>query len=299
MFIASPGHDLICSDYSAIEAVVLAALSGEQWRLDVFNTHGRIYETSGSKIGGVSFETLIEYKKSTGQHHPLRKLGKTAELASGYQGWLGAWKAFNADSFMSEDEIEQAILAWRAASPMIVEMWGGQPNWKRDEYYGLEGMAILAVMNPGVTYDFRGISYVVKQNILYCRLLSGRYLVYHKPCLQINHERNDSYQLSFEGYNSNPNNGSIGWIRMPTYGGKLTENVVQATARDILAEAIVKLEKANYPVVLHVHDEIVSEIPENFGSIEEFENIMSQPPMWAYNWPIKASGGWRAKRYGK
>ncbi len=299
LFISKDGYDLICSDYSAIEAVVLAALAGEEWRLEVFRTHGKIYEMSASKITGVAFEDFIKHKEETGQHHPLRKkVGKVAELASGYQGWIGAWKQFGADKFFTEDEMKTAILAWRAASPRIVEMWGGQSKPWRNEYFGLEGAAIQAVLNPGVPFEFRGITYLTYNDILYCTLLSGRKLIYHRPRLENDNERG-GFKLSFEGYNSNPKNGPTGWLRMYTYGGKLTENVVQATSRDILANAIVNLEKAGYPVVLHVHDEICCEVKENFGSIEELESIMCTLPSWAKNWPIRAIGGWRGKRYRK
>ena len=299
LFVAKEGHDLICSDYSAIEAVVLAALAGETWRMDVFHTHGKIYEMSASKITGTPFEQYVQFKKDTGRHHEDRKKGKVAELASGYQGWIGAWKNFGADKFMSEEEIKRAILAWRKASPKIVEFWGGQErNW-RPEFYGIEGAAIQAVLNPGVEFSYRGIKYIVNRSVLYCQLLSGRLLTYHNPQVLPSERRPGTLSLSFEGWNTNVKYGATGWVRMDTYGGKLTENIVQATARDILAHAIVNLEKAGYPIVLHVHDEIVSEIPKNTGSIEEFEEIMSKLPKWAAGWPVKASGGWRGFRYGK
>lgn len=300
MFIPEDGKDFICSDYSAIEAVVLAALAGEEWRMEVFRTHGKIYEMSASKITGIPFEEYIRHKEETGQHHPTRKtVGKVAELASGYGGWIGAWKAFGADAFFSEDEIKKAVLAWRAASPAIVEFWGGQVRGWFPELFGLEGMAVAAIITPGEIFDFRGFKWQVREDILYCKLLSGRELTYHKPRLRPSERKNGTYTISFEGWNSNPKYGAPGWGRLDTYSGKLTENVVQAVARDILAHAIVNLERAGYPVVLHVHDEIVSEIPEGFGSIAEFEEIMSTMPTWANNWPLKASGGWRAKRYGK
>ncbi len=300
LFISAPGHDLICSDYSAIEAVVLAALAGEEWRLEVFRTHGKIYEMSACKITGIDFDEFALYKSTTGQHHPMRaKVGKVSELASGYQGWIGAWKQFGADKFFSDEEIKKAILAWRKASPAIVEMWGGQQkNWQPC-YYGLEGAAISAILSPGNKFSYRAISYLMSGNILYCELPSGRFITYHKPVLSPSDRRAGTYSISFEGWNTSPKQGKMGWIRMSTYGGKLIENVVQAVARDILAHAIVNLEKANYPVVLHVHDEIVAEIPEGYGSVEEFENIMSTLPSWAADWPIRANGGWRAKRYGK
>jgi len=299
MFIPAEGHDFICSDYSAIEAVVLAALAGEEWRMEVFRTHGKIYETSAGKITGQPLQFYLDYKVNTGINHIDRKLGKVAELASGYGGWIGAWKAFGADSFMSEDEIKQAVLAWRAASPAIVEFWGGQTRGWQPEFYGLEGAAVQAILSPGQVFDCRGFEWQVRDDILYCRLLSGRNLTYHKPRLRPSDRRNGTYAISFEGWNSNPKYGPPGWVRMDTYAGKLTENVVQAVARDILAHAIVNLERSGYPVVIHVHDEIVAEIPEGFGTIEEFERIMSTMPAWAKDWPLRASGGWRAKRYGK
>ena len=300
LFISKPGYDLICSDYSAIEAVVLAELAGEEWRQEVFRTHGKIYELSASKITGIPFEEFLAYKQETGQHHIMRKkVGKIAELASGFGGWIGAWKAFGADQYFTDEEINQAILAWRKASPAIVEFWGGQQrNWL-PEFYGLEGAAVQAVLSPGTKFSYRGLSYLVRGDILYCELLSGRYLVYHQPRVSPSTRRPGTLSLSFHGWNTNPKYGAVGWVQMETYGGKLTENVVQATARDILAHAIVNLERSGYSVVLHVHDEIVSEIPENWGSIDEFEQKMSSLPYWAEGWPVKASGGWRAKRYAK
>lgn len=300
LFVAAPNKDLICSDYNAIEAVVLAMLADEKWRIEVFRTHGKIYEMSASTLTGIPFEKLLMYKATTGQHHPSRKtFGKVSELGSGFGGWIGAWKNFGAGEFLNDDEIKKAILAWRAASPNIVEFWGGQERRWVPEFYGLEGMAVLAVQNPGNEYNHRGICYLVRNDVLYCRLLSGRYIVYHKPRLRPSSRRPGTVSLSFEGWNTNPKYGAIGWVRMDTYSAKLCENVVQATARDILAHAIVQLEKAGYPVVLHVHDEIVCEIPEGFGSLEEFERVMSTMPDWAADWPVKASGGWRAKRYAK
>lgn len=297
LFIAATNHDLIGSDYSAIEAVVLAALAGEDWRLDVFKTHGQIYEMSASKITGIPFEEFERYKIANNQHHPARKkIGKVAELASGYGGYINAWKNFGASEFFNDDEIKKAVLAWRKNNPSIVEMWGGQEKDYKICFYGLEGMAISAVIKPGTFFEYRGIKYIMHNDILYCQLLSGRYITYHKPRLV---KSSRGLNLSFEGWNTNIKYGAVGWVRMNTYGGKLTENIVQATARDILAHAIINLEKAGYKVVLHVHDEIVVEVPENISSIEEIETIMNKMPDWAANWPIKASGGWRAKRYQK
>lgn len=291
LFSAGPNCDLICSDYSAIEAVVLAALAGEEWRLEVFRTHGKIYEMSAAKITGIPFEDFQRHKAETGDHHPMRKkVGKVAELASGYQGGYGAWLAFGADKHLAEQEIRDAIKAWRKESPNIVDFW-----------HGLEDAAVAAVQNPGQCYAYRGITYGVKGDVLYCQLLSGRKLCYHAPRLHpdVTPWGKQVLKLTYMGWNTDYKKGPTGWLRLDTYGGKLCENVVQATARDILTHALVNVERAGYAVVLHVHDEIVSEVLAGTGSVEEFENIMATLPPWCADWPIKAAGGWRGSRYRK
>ena len=290
LFCAAPGHDLICSDFSAIEAVVLAELAGETWRQDVFRTHGKIYETSASKLTGKTLEYYLEYKKENDKHHPHRKLGKVAELASGYGGGLGAWKAFGADEFMDDDQIRESVKAWRDASPMVVALW-----------WGLQDAALMAITNPGYCYAYRGISYGVSDDILYCQLPSGRRLTYHQPRI---HQKmmpwgKETTCITYYGWNSNYLNGPVGWMRLETYGPKLTENLVQAVSRDILAHSMLALDRAGYPIVLHVHDEVVSEVPHGCGSVEEFEQIMGRMPAWATGWPVKAAGGWRGLRYRK
>lgn len=302
LFIAAPEHDLVSSDYTAIEAVVLACLAGEQWRIDLFRAKGKIYEASGAKVRGLSYEEVIEYKARTGNHHACRKQGKVLELACGFGGWIGALKAFGADEFMTEDEMRDCILAWRDASPAIVEFWGGQKRgrgyYATPEMYGLEGMALSAVMYPGQEFAHRGITYFTRGDVLYCRLVSGRLLTYHAPRVR-QHPTREGLELSFMGWNTNPKMGPIGWVRLTTYGGKLTENVVQATARDILVHAVINGWRAGYKTVLHVYDELVAEVPQGFGSVEEFERIMSTTPAWAADWPVSASGGWRGARYRK
>ena len=321
LYNAAPGHDLISTDYNSIEAVGLAMISGEQWRIEVFRSHGKIYETSAAMMYRIPFEDFAKHKAEHGQHHPLRQKGKIAELAFGYQGWIGAAAAFGMPG--TEDEIKSDILAWRRASPSVEWLWGGQTmgkaagvldnagrpiptdRWDRTPYYfGVEGMATLAVMQPGEEFPVArldgtdsGILFVMRGDVLYCRLPSGRYLTYHRPRLRTSDR--GGLSLSYEGANTNPKNGPVGWIRMDTWGGRLVENINQATCRDLLRFACINLERAGYPVVLHVYDEIVSEIPEGWGSIEEFERIVTTPPEWAREWPIKAPGGWRAKRYRK
>lgn len=330
LFIAAPGHDFISSDYSAIEGVVIAALAGEEWRLDVFRSHGMIYEMSAAKTLGVPFEEFTEHKKSSGKHHPARSsIGKPTELGLGFGGWIGALKAFGADKYFDNDaSIKDTILAWRAASPAIVYLWGGQrieralldqrtevvDPWTRAGQggrfvpclYGLEGAAVHALQNPDTevkVYRLDGadtrISYVYRNDVLYCRVPSGGLITYHRPRLRAAEDAWRGLSISYEGWNTNPKNGPPGWIRKDLYGGRMAENVVQRVARDIQMNAIEGLEATSYPVVLHTYDEVVCEVPEDYGSVEELEGIMASLPDWARGWPIKAAGGWRAKRYRK
>jgi DNA polymerase len=288
LFIAAPGHDLVCSDYSAIEAVVLAELAGEAWRQEVFQGHGKIYEASASKITGVPVESYLQYRIDTGKHHPDRKMGKVLELALGYGGWTGALKAFGAGDFMTEDEMARTAGAWRDASPAVVALWRG-----------LERITTGAVMQPGQWFDYRGMGALVRQDVLYLRLLSGRCLTYHRPRLRPSDRRPGDWTLSYETWNTNPKYGPTGWVRLGTYGPKLAENATQATARDIQWHGLRGLNAAGYKIVMEVYDENIAEIPEGWGSVEEFERIMADTPSWARGWPIRASGGWRGKRYRK
>lgn len=249
LYVSAPGCDLIASDYSSIEAVVLAVLAGEQWRIDAFNRRKDIYVLSAAQLGSDS-----------------RKLGKLAELASGYQGSVGAWRQFGATG--SDEEILQHVRAWRRNNPNIVRMW-----------YAIEDCFRNALRQPGAPQAYAGVSYCYNGNHTACRLPSGRLLYYHSPA---------------------DINGTLVFDEgEETYGGKLVENIIQATARDILANALVNCESAGYPVVLHVHDEIICELPEGRGSVVELEHIMGRLPQWASDWPIRAAGGYRAKRYRK
>lgn len=305
LFCAAPGHELISSDFTAIEAVVLAALAGEQWRLDVFSAGTDIYLESISRSTGTAVADMVAFKKERGMHHPLRQKGKIQELSLGFGGWLGALRAFGAEG--TDDELKQQIIAWRNASPAVVEFWGGQSrNFGRQPgMFGLEGAAVTAVRKPGEWVSVprldgtdSGVAYLCQRDVLYCRLPSGRNLAYHRPRLTPTGTwRGD--RLTFEGYNTNAKKGPPGWQVMDLYGGLLCENVVQATARDIQRQAILNLERNGYPVVLHVYDEDVAEVPVGRGSIEELERHMMDLPAWAHGWPIKAAGGWKGRRYRK
>lgn len=332
LFIASPGKKLISSDYSAIEGVVTAAIADEAWALEVFRTHGLIYEATASTITGIPFEKFVQHRTDSGgivmhdhkgnithiiggKHHPMRnKQGKYGALASGFGGWIGAWKAFGADEYMTDLEIKAAILAWREKSPNTVETWGGQTRDKfrwgmdpRPELFGLEGAAIMAIQNPGQAYwgnKLKTVRFQMHGDCLYMECPGGGVLTYHEP--RLNQSTRDyaedwELEISFMGYNTNPKKGMVGWIRMKLYGGLLMENAVQHTARYILASAMLRLEAAGYPIVLHTHDEFLAEVDadDNTKTVEAAEAIASIMPPGCEGWPIKCKGGWEGPRYGK
>ena len=257
----------------------------------------------------------------------------------GYQGWIGSAKAFDAPG--TDPELAEGILKWRAASPAVEWLWGGQDVRKAQQcvknalapgyvgvvpealhwlagagrerryepyYFGVEGMSILSVLEPGAWHPVTrlngtdsGIAFRTDGTKMTCRLPSGRTLTYHE--VRLTTSDRGGLALSYWGWNTNPKNGPPGWIQINTWGGRLVENVVQATCRDILAKACQVLEEHGYPVVLHVYDEIVAEVPEGVGSVEEFEHIVTTVTQgrmaWAHDWPIRAPGGYRAKRYRK
>lgn len=332
LFIARPGYDLIASDFSSIEAVVGAELAGEQWRIDAFLENKPIYLVGASKITARPLQFYLDYFLEHGEHHPDRQyIGKVSELACLFGGWIGSYKAFGSEE--PDDVIKAQILAWRAASPAVVEMWGGQwrgPPWDGyAERFGFEGAAVNAIQFPGRVFNYRGITFELRDHVapittpawdglleayydrvlvpgnlgrLVVTLLSGRELTYHQPSLRPStrpYAAPGELSITYWTWNSNPKYGRMGWVEMSTYGGRLTENIVQATAHDILRFSILNLRAAGYPCVLHVYDEIVCEIPIGAGSLAEFERIMAIMPPWAHDWPIRAVGGWRGRRYRK
>lgn len=310
LYIAADGHDLVSSDYTAIEGVVIAGIAGEQWRLDAFAQDRSLYVESASRAFNIPVEVFEKHRAETGQHHHMRQIGKGMELGLGFGGWINALRQFDVEG--TDDELKAYVLAWREASPAIVEFWGGQSGgpgarsrWARRRF-GLEGAAVNAIENPGVEYPVArldgtpsGVSYLMHGDALYCRVPSGGLITYHRPRLRPADQEWRGLSLSFEGWNTNPKSGPMGWLRMDTYSGKLAENVVQKTARDIQMNGIARLEDRGYSIVMHTYDEVVAEVPHGFGSIEELESIMTTPMPWSAAWPIKAAGGWRGKRYRK
>ena len=309
LFVAGTGMQLVSSDYSAIEGVVLAALAGEQWIIDVFNTHGMLYEAQISRMTGVPFEEFVRHKRETGKHHPLRQQGKLAVLSGGYASWINGWKKFGADQYYNGDaEIKAAILSYRDSVPAIVEFWGGQTRDKfkwneRQELYGLEGAAIQAVQNPGQCYKVGLISFQMgSDDTLYMVLPSGRFIQYHTPRLTAATRPYASpweLALSYWGWNTNPDKGPPDWIQMDLYGGVLTQNATGGTARDIMMHGMENITEDGYPIVMHTYDEAVAEVPIGWGDIEEFEAGLNDLPDYAKGWPIRAKGGWVGPRYGK
>ncbi|MBY0054108.1 DNA polymerase [Brevibacillus agri] len=269
-FVAPEGKVLLVADFSAIEARVIAWLAGEQWRLDVFNTHGKIYEASASQMFGVPIEEI-------GKGSDLRQKGKVAELALGYQGGKGALISMGAlEMGLTEEELPDIVLRWRNANRRIVDLW-----------YSMEAAA-LDVMQTGQPVGVRGLifaresHYQTQQDFFTITLPSGRKLFYAKPFLKENDFGKQA--LHYWGVDQTKKK----WTVLSTYGGKLTENVVQAIARDCLAVSLMRMDSAGYEIVLHVHDEVGAE-----GDAEQLDpmlQIMSQPIPWAPGLPLKADG---------
>lgn len=259
--IAEENHRFIVSDFSAIEARVIAWFANEKWRLDVFKTHGKIYEASASQMFNVPIENVT-------RENGLRDKGKIAELALGYQGSVGAMKQMGAEEMgMTEEEMRDIVQNWRAANKNIVKFW-----------YDVDNAALKAVREKTVVSMQYGLQFSVESGILFIKLPSGRRLAYVRPRIKKN--KFDRNAIFFEGANSIES----------TYGGKLVENIVQATARDLLAENLIKLDKLGYKIVFHVHDEIVAEMPYGKGSLKEVEAVMSEPVEWAPGLPLSADG---------
>jgi len=279
IFIAKDGHVFIAADYSAIEGRGLAWLAGEEAELKTYRSGRDVYVATAASILHKPYELVTKDERQTP--------GKIAVLACGYGGGAGAVRKFGGGEGLSDEEIkEQIVNPWRKAHPMTVAFWRA-----------LEEAAFKAVQRPGQAFDARGVSFKsCPDGFLKCRLPSGRILYYCSPKILPWKTTWGEMKDSVTYYTVD--SVTKQWRRTATYGGKLAENVTQAVCRDIMAEAMLRLEDDGYSVVLTVHDEIVVEVPEDFGSLDEMKEIMCQPLPWAKGFPIDA-GGWRGKRYKK
>ena len=272
-FIPKKGSRFIIADFSAIEARILAYIAGEGWRVDVFKSHGKIYEASASKLFKVPIEMVT--KESM-----FRVKGKISELALGYGGGVGALKAMGAINMgVEEDELQDLVNKWRGSNINIVRFW-----WEihKAAIGALKTREIQRVGDIRIHYE---------GDIMFITLPSGRKLSYVKPRIEKNKYGGDS--ITYEGVS-----GAKKWERIETYGPKLVENIAQAIARDILGEAMIRLRDKGYDIVMHVHDEIVIEAKEGFGSLEEVIEIMKEAPIWAKELPLDAEG-FESKYYKK
>lgn len=274
-FIPSDGNKFVVADFSAIEARVIAWLAGESWRQEVFATHGKIYEASASQM----FHVPIERIKKGNPEYALRAKGKVAELALGYQGSVGALISMGALSMgLSEDELPDIVSAWREANPRIKDLW-----------YAMEQAALDTVKNfrPNVVkcltfrYEFDPVSDLRFMTIT---LPSGRKMFYPFPTILENAFGKPAVHYMGQDGNSKK------WGQLSTYGGKLTENVVQAIARDCLAVTLERLDKAGYKTVMHIHDEAVIDCPADNADLETACNLMRQPISWAPGLILNADG---------
>ena len=273
--IVSPdGYILSVSDFSAIEARVISWLAEEEWRMEVFNGDGKIYEAAGSRMFNVPISMIT--KTST-----IRQKSKIAELALGYQGSLGAMKRMGGEAMgLDEPEMLSIVNKWRAANPKIVKLWAE-----------IEKCAIEAVMyHKKVIGTPRNLIFECDDFALTITLPSSRKLFYYNPRIK---EKivggRKSRALFYEGVNQE----TKVWGHIDTYGGKLTENIVQAIARDLLAYSMINLTKAGYKITMHIHDEVIIEIPYDGHEKEEYNkiiNIMKQTPVWANDLPLNADG---------
>ena len=265
VLIPKPNHRFIVADFSAIEARVLAWIAGEQWRIDTFKNGGDIYCASASKM----FKVPVEKHGVNGE---LRQKGKISELACGYGGSVGALKNMGAvEMGVQENELQGLINDWRNANPHIVRFW-----------YEV-GNAAMKAIKEKTTVPLGKLVFAYERGILFIRLPSGRRLSYIKPRIGTNRFGGDS--ITYMGINS-----AKKWDRLETFGGKLTENIVQGTARDLLANALINAANAGYDTVFHVHDEIICEVPNGYGSVDELCRLMCIKTDWADGLPLNADG---------
>ncbi len=263
-FIPSKNHHFYVADFSAVEARVIAWLSNEKWRQESFAKNEDIYCASASQMFGVP---VVKH----GINGELRQKGKIAELALGYGGSIGALKAMGATKLgLTDDELPPLVQMWRNASPHIVQFW-----WDVDK-------AAKACIKTHLPQESHGMKFAYRSGCMFLKLRSGRSLCYPQPKIGIN--RFGSESITFMGINTVKK-----WSRIETYGAKLVENIVQATSRDLLAEAMRRLEAAGNPAVMHIHDEAVIDAPSN-RSLDTMVQLMTEVPDWANGLILNAAG---------
>ena len=272
-FIPSEGNKFVVADFSAIEARVIAWLAGEQWVNEVFATHGKIYEATASQM----FHVPVEKIKKGNREYSLRQKGKVATLALGYQGGTAALIAMGAlDMGLTEEELPDIVARWRNANRRICDLW-----------YRVEQAALMAMQTAqpqavnGLVFSLEG-DLLYGQTFLTVQLPSGRKLFYPKPFLQ----ENQFGKLALHYYSTG---SSKKWGVESTYGGKMTENIVQAVARDCLAETLKRIEDRGLHVVFHVHDEVIIDAPEE-TTVDEVCGLMAEPIPWAPGLILKGAG---------
>lgn len=263
-FVPKKGYKFIVADFSAIEARVIAWLAGETWRNEVFATHGKIYEASASQMFRVPLEEVTKGS-------PLRQKGKIAELALGYGGSVGALKAMGAlDMGLTEEELKPLVYAWRNANPNIVRLW-----WDVDR-------AVKEAVTERCRTETHRIRFEYRSGMLLIWLPSGRQLTYVKPRIGINSFGSEA--VTYEGVGATKK-----WERIESYGPKFVENIVQAISRDILCCAMRKLDEKGFDIVMHVHDEVVLEVPLEV-TVTDICTLMNQTPTWAQGLLLRADG---------
>lgn len=262
-FVPADGHYFVVSDFSAIEARVLAWLAGETSTLDAFRSGKDLYCETASRMFGVPVE-------KHGRNAELRQKGKIATLACGYGGSVGALTAMGALRMgLAESELKPIVDAWRAANPAVVRLW-----WAVDK-------AAMTAVEQRTPTSTRGLGFAVESGVLFVTLTSGRQLAYVKPAVGVN--RFGGQCITYRGVSAGHK-----WSTIDTYGPKLVENIVQAIARDLLAGAIARVRSAGHKVVMHIHDEIVVETAD--ATVDQISALMCDPPRWAEGLPLEADG---------
>lgn len=267
--IAPEGKMLSVADFSAIEARVISWLADEQWRLDVFHSDGKIYEATGSKMFGVPIKAITKGSE-------LRQKSKISELALGYGGAVNAMRRMGGERMgLSDAEMMSLTRKWRQANPKIVELWSE-----------LESCAIEAIRyHKPVAGTCKNLVFNCDDNCMTIKLPSGRQLFYRNAYLANDRQ---TYSIRYKGLIQ----ATKQWGTVETYGGKLTENVIQAIARDLLAYSMLQLDKAGYIITMHIHDEVIAEVNAETAMVdyERMAAIMGQAPDWAADLPLRAEG---------